>query len=515
MCWRISVRSRVLRAAKTVDIFHKQLIMKHLIYLLTFIGCIWSCTTPGTPPTDCPPCPTDTLVTNPPATDTGLAFLIGSNGNHYHPKAKQTKVQGIRLYFPIGWGVTENGWYGDPLKQAQKQFLGLDEYLQYMKDNGTDVLLCLMQSPDWLNGQTQGVGVNDYPPIRPGLDRSKSESYREIAGIYGMFTKRYGSKAHAPGSYKIDPAGPRWNGDKPQLHKSALKLVTHIEVGNELDRWWDKGTPKYMTPEEHAAFLLACYDSIKAADPKMRVVMAGLTNFDKPYLVAMNNWFLAHGRQFAADVLEVHHYSSYGNLPGVHPPTWRVNEAAPPELDKDFATVVDIVAFGKSIGKKVWIGEYGYDTQPGSQMYPTPFAGFTSEQIQAQWLVRAALEYIRLGAERTYLYNLADEYNPNGGTFTSSGLLYGEPRGYADKPSMEAMANLCENLKGARYFPSVSTSDQVRQMEFRRNGLRIIYFWSPTAQGKTLNYPVANGPLITVTETPQFITIKTTQNAIY
>lgn len=480
---------------------------------------------PTNPCPPCPPCPTDTVQPPPPPPpppDTANfrigGIIVGPNTNHWQPKDKQTAFAGVRDYFPWGWGQTEKGFYGQPLLQAQDQFLGMDDYLSYMKAAGTDVLLTLMQSPDWLNGQTQGWGVNDYPPIRPGLDRTDPRSYSEIADACKTYAMRYGSKVWPAGSYRIDPAPPRWNGDERQVFKSGLNLVKFIEVGNEWDRWWDIGTGKYLTPQEHAALLLACYDAIKAADPNMKVVMGGLTNFDLRYLRAMQDWFTARGRVFAADLVNIHHYSSYGNLPGIHPPTWRINDACPPEMDKDFQTIGQVVAWAKSIGLPCWVSEYGYDTQPGSQMYVTPYAGLTSEQIQAQLVARATLEYLRYGVQRCYFFTLADENNPNSGTFGSSGVLYGKPAGYREKPAFAAMAAMSSTLKGATLVadksqqPERSTlwnlfgllaADPVRVVQFKKSdGSTVVYYWLPTASGKSFTTTI-EGRSVTATETPQ------------
>lgn len=494
--------------------------------LLLIVGC----QIPTNPP--CPPVTRDTIYvrincdTFPPVDTTGNSeILIGINTNVWQPADKQSAFQTTRLYLPTGWVYTSTGFRGQPFLNGGKQFYGSDEYLTYMKAQGVDVLLTLMDSPTWLNQQqasapsflkhqsptpmrqyslafAAGELTNNFPPIRPGAKRDDPASYREFAAIYGAFAMRYGSKSWPAGSYPLDNAQPRWNGDGPQVHKSGMGLVKFIEGGNEWDRWWDKGTGKYLTAQEHAALLLACYDAIKFADPEMRVVMGGLTNYDLPYLKEMQAWFTARGRAFAADVINVHHYASYGNLPGIHPPTWKVNEGAPPELDKDFQTVSQVVSWAKAIGKPVWVSEYGYDTQAGSQMYIQPFAGQTSEEIQAQMVVRATLEYLRLGVQRTYLFTIADEPNPSG-TFTSSGVLFGEPRGYAPKPSFNAMASLCSTLKGTTKVTDRSTQT-IRIVEFETPKGRVYYYWTPTAEGKSFGGTV-NGRVVTVTETPQWV----------
>ena len=451
------------------------------------------------------PCstPTDTVPIPPLDTSKGRSILIGVNTNHYQPKERQTEFSGVRYYLPIGWCHTQNGFYGQPMKQGQKQFLGVDDYLSYMKGKGVDVLLCLMESPDYLNGHSNGTGTNSWPAIRPGLDRANPASYSEIAGVYKTFAIRYGSKVWPAGSYKIDPAPPRWNGDERQTYKSGLNLVTYIEVGNELDRWWAKGTPEYMTPEEHAAFLIACYDSIKAADPKLKVVLGGLTDFDDKYLEAMKAFCAGRGRKFPADVINVHHYSSAGNVAGVLPPTWPVNQAVPVELDKNAGSFSKCFTFARILGLPIWVTEFGYDTQPGSQMTPIATGNLSGEQLQAMWSPRAALEYLRLGADRVYLFTIADEPNPNAGLFTSSGLLKGESTGYIPKEAFTVFSGLGKILKGWSFVADQSTQ-AARILKFKQGAKTLYAFWSPTNSG--VSFPTTiGGTSVTVNEFVQTI----------
>lgn len=447
---------------------------------------------------------TDTVPLPPIDTGKGRDILIGVNTNHYQPKERQVEFSGVRYYLPMGWCHTQFGFYGQPMKQGQKQFNGVDDYLAYMKSKGVDVLLCLMESPDYLNGQSNGNGgTNPWPPIRPGLDRTNPASYSEVANIFKTFSIRYGSKVWPAGSYKLDPAPPRWNGDERQSYKSGLNLVTYIEVGNELDRWWKIGTSEYMTPQEHAAMLIACYDSIKAADPKLKVVLGGLTDFDDKYLEAMRIFCTSRGRKFPADIINVHHYSSAGNIAGVLPPTWPVNQAIPVELDKNAGAFTKCFTFARILGLPIWVTEFGYDTQPGSQMTPISDGRLTGEQLQALWSPRAALEYLRLGADRVYIFTLADEPNPNAGLFTSSGLLKGENTGYVPKEGFASFAGLGKVLKGWSLASDQSTQS-TRILKFKQ-GTRTLYaFWSPT--NTALSFPAnIGGVSVTVNESVQTI----------
>lgn len=404
----------------------------------------------------------------------GTPIVLGCNSNHWQPAEAQAKMHSIRLYVPVGW-IWQQGFYGQPFYQAQKQFLGLDDYLGYMKAQGVDVVLCLMPNP---------AKLSEFPAI-----------CRAVA-------IRYGATVHPAGSYAIDPALPRWNGDKQQEYKSALNLVKYIECGNELDSWWNAD---YMPAAEHAELLTACYDAIKSADPGMGVVMAGLTNHDLPYLKAMALQFALNGRGFLSDAINVHHYSNAGNMPGVHPPTWHINQAVSPEADKDFATVAQIAEWAKERGLPVWATEYGYDTNPGSQTYPIQQPGKTAEQVQAEWLPRVAMEYVRHGATRSYLFTIADEPNPNSGTFTSSGFLRGEPQGYAPKLSYLTVSYQCEMMKGAQYEKDLSTPE-MRVLRFARDNWKVYAYWLPTSVGAEFQGMVA-GHTVTATEAVQYLIV--------
>lgn len=456
-------------------------------------------TGPTTPPVDTIKPPTDT---------TGRFVMFGVNTNHWQPFDRQKQFQGVRYYLPIGWVYKLGGFRGQPMFQAQKQFVGVDDYLNAMTGAGADVLLCLMQSPDWLNGHNSGdLNTNDFPPIAPGADRKNPASYSRVAGIYSAFAKRYGSRTHSPGSYQIDATPPRWTGDGPQQFKSGLNKIKFIEVGNEFDRWWKIGTlesAQYMAPDEHAALLIAAFDSIKAADPTIGVVMAGLTNFDHKYLKSMNAFCKARGRKFPADVINVHHYANAGNKPGVHPPTWLTNQAVAPEIDADVVSLDSVVAFARTIGLPVWVTEFGFDTEPGSQMTPGVFTGVTPVILADQWNVRSALEYTRRGAARAYVFTIADEPNPTAGLYQSSGLLKNEASGFVPKPGFNSFVTLCNETRGAKYVADESTAD-VRVIRFKLpNGRNVRAYWSPTATGKKFGAIIA-GQNVNVTESVQYM----------
>ncbi len=387
----------------------------------------------------------DPPVVVPPAEN----LFVGINTHPWVPLEKLTMFSSVRCYIASGWIWRPNGLFVQPMYQAETEYAhGLDDYFQRAKSLGIDVLPCINQSPDWLNGYTQGIGSNDYPPIKKGLDRTKAENWKDYADFWYQFCARYGSTKHPDSDLRIDET-PRWSGDIKNVKKSGLGLIKAVEIGNEYDRWWSIGTDQYLKPEEHAAMLAACYAACKKADPNITVVMAGITGFDLKYLQAMKAAFSAMGLKFQSDAINVHHYSSRFNESGKWPPTWKNSSACLPADDKDFPTIYQVIEFGKLMGLQTWVTEFGADTKPPSWMHIT-LPGMTDEEAQGHLLVDTYKAYKAAGVERCYAFMAADEPGNNGGLWQTCGILRNKESGYAEKPSYQMVKQMVEQFKGEK-----------------------------------------------------------------
>ena len=237
---------------------------------------------------------------------------------------------------------------------------------------------------------------------------------------------------------------PRWPGDIPNVKRSGLNLIKCVEIGNEFDIWWSKGTEKYLKPSEHAAMLTAVIAAIKRADPKMVVVMGGLTGFDLDYLKGMDAGFKTLGSQWP-DVINVHHYSHEGNRAKVWPPTWWNNGACYPEHDQDFITVVEVVAFAKALGRPLWVTEFGAGSSKGPNWMVVDGAkyGLSNEEAQGQLVSKTFRAYKEFGVARSYVFTACDEPgSANGGLWTDCGFMTNEQTGFQDKPAKATIKKL-------------------------------------------------------------------------
>lgn len=394
--------------------------------------------------------PKDTTPINPPIPppDTSNRVAgIGINTLPWVPLEKLTMFSTVRLYVASGWIWRPGGLFVQPMYRAETEYAhGIDDYLYRAKALGIDVLPCVNLTPDWYAGVSNGTGSNNYPPIKKGLSRTDPNSYKDYAEFWFQFVARYGSKKHPDSDLKVDIT-PRWNNDIPNVKKSGLNLIKHVEINNEIDIWWLKGGEQYVTPQEHVAMLVAVMDAIKRADSNMKIVMAGLTGLDLAYLKEMDAEFKRLGKQWP-DVINCHYYTHEGNQYAKWPPTWWNSGATFPENDKGFPYVNEVIKFCESINRPLWITEFGCDSKPPSWMHIGGSKyGMTDEEAQGRLLVETYKAYFAAGVDRCYSFMAADEPGSNGGLWQTSGILRNKSNNWQEKPAWYAMKNYVNSLK--------------------------------------------------------------------
>lgn len=393
----------------------------------------------------------DTIVVPPIVPPVNSGFAIGCNTFPYTPVKlyKDLNMKVVRVYAPWHWFCSPSpqgvSLYSQPMKQAwTPECSGIKDYLTQCKSAGIRALFCFNQCPEWLRPTGNGTGGNDYPPIPTGRDRLNPDSYKEYSEFIFQIVATYGKTKHPDSEMRVDQTQQYPNQPVNQI-ESGLGLMEEIEIGNEWDHWFDGfQSEKYMTAEEQAAMLSKCYDAAKKADPNIRVVMGGITDFNPWYLQRMNAWFIANrpDKKFAADVINVHHYSNFKNKPGTIKPDWQQDGACYPEEDGNFATINEVVALARSWGKDVYVTEFGADTEKPSQMYAAPRNGMNAEQVQAEIIVRTFKAYKAAGVKSAYVFTGPDgSSGTNTGQFSRSGIFTAKPE-YRKKAAYEKIKEL-------------------------------------------------------------------------
>jgi len=460
----------------------------------------------------------------------------------YEPKMELVKsFAGVRHYLDWGRIETEKGKY--TFSPTHSGGWNLDLMYQRSKADGIDMLVCLKTCPNWLL-ETYPSNERDAEnvPMPYGSDKANPASYILQAKAGFQFAARYGYTNQTDlSSITIDQA-PRWTGDQVNEVKTGLGLIKYIECDNERDKWW-KGDKAYQKPEEYAANLSAFYDGdkgklgkgvgIKAADPKMQVVMAGLAKTDVNYVAAMIEWckknrgFKADGSvDLCFDVINFHlyandHLTNNGNA----------SKGIAPELSEAGEVAADFVKLANTYHLPVWVTEAGYDVNAQSPQRAVKIGDKSELVTQADWTIRTALLYARNGIKKLFFYELYDDNVSNSTQYASSGLISGDLK---RKPAADYILQVKNLLGNFSYRQTISESPFVDVYKY---GSKTIYAMvMPTQEGKTLTYTlkvpgtkqviihqptagsgsmtnrtektVNNAIQITVTETPVFVELQ-------
>jgi hypothetical protein len=349
-----------------------------------------------------------------------------------------------------------------------------DVMYERCKAEGVTVLACLKTIPQWMeNTYPVGERDNENVPAPYGRNLSEPASYIEQARVGFQFAARYGyNQTINPTLIKVSPTKTWAGANTPKI---GLGLIRYIECENERDKTW-KGRKAYQTAREYAANLSAFYDGhkntmgpgvgIKNADPSMMVVIGGLAASSTDYVRGMIDWC----REFRGikpdgqvdlcwDVMNQHLYANDasssqggGSSRGAAPEVASVGEQA-----KAFVTLAHQAAHDMP----VWITEAGYDLNQGSPLKAIAIGGKSAQETQADWLLRTALVYARVGIDRLFFYQLYDDNPANPTQFSSMGLINGDKTRKPAADYLNQVRNLLGDYRYQETLPLERTSGLV------------------------------------------------------
>jgi hypothetical protein len=338
--------------------------------------------------------------------------LLGANGFLWEDSSVVNIFKNYRLY-------TETSWFFDSDKKlmvspANGGGANLKTQLTTFKNNGTESVLILQNSPSFIMNKSATEHDNSYKPISYDItDYETPSNWIDISQIYYRIAGYVGTKQVASEDLNMNTT-PRWTADEPNVSESGLDLVKYIEVLNEPDKNWTYPiTAGYYSPYELASFMSAAYDGhqgtiekagIKTADPDLKVVMGGIYKLQVEYIKAMNEWAKVNRTdgKFPADVLNFHHYNSNessGLQNGAG--TASVNPEQGP-LIRELEKVVDYR--DKYLPDlEIWLSEWGYSTNLGILQVPSLPSYGTKEDVQGSWLIRTYLTLMKLNIDKSHM----------------------------------------------------------------------------------------------------------------
>lgn len=409
----------------------------------------------------------------------------------YGPKMDIIKsFGGVRHY--LDWQKIEPKRGSYTFNPTNNGGWNLDAIYERCKQEDIDMLVCLKQCPDWLL-ETYPSNMRDGEniPMPFASNRQSPASYLLQAKMGFQFAARYGSNKNVDRSLLSVDSKPRWTDDGVNTVKIGLGLVKYIECDNERDKWW-KGDKAHQTPQEYAANLSAFYDGdkgrlgkgagVKAADPNIQVVMAGLAKPDAGYVQQMIDWCKVH-RGYRADgsvnlcfdVINFHLYCNNGKGDAMG------TEGIAPELSNAGAIADSFVKLGKAYHLPVWVTESGYDLNQGSPQRAIPIGNKSPAIVQADWIIRTSFLYARHGIKKLFFYELYDDNTQNPTQYASSGLA---EKSIKRRPAADYIYQ-AKYLLGNYTYRGTISNDPI--IDVYRNGDKTIYaLMVPDENDKTL-----------------------------
>ncbi|NEU70460.1 T9SS type A sorting domain-containing protein [Spirosoma agri] len=407
------------------------------------------------------------------------AMKAFSSVRHYIDWEKLESTKGSYTFNPTGSG----SWNYDAIYER-------------CKTEGIEVLACIKTIPKWLE-ETYPEGGRDHEnvPAPYGSDLSAPKSYIEQAKLGFQFAARYGSNKNVSSSLVKVSDVTTWAGTNRV--KIGTGLIRYIECENERDKTW-KGRNAYQSGREYAANLSAFYDGhkntlgagvgVKNADPMMTVVIGGLAASTTDYVRAMIDWcreyrgYLPDGRvNLCWDVINQHLYAndakssqSGGGSRGAAPELAGVGEQAAAFVALAHQSANDV---------PVWITEAGYDVNQGSPFKAIVIGNKSVLETQADWILRTALLYTRVGIDRLFFYQLYDDNLQVATQFSSMGLVNGDK---TRKPAADYLYQARQLLGNFLYKETISTDPVVDRYEL--DGRSAYVMLIPDERGRTGTY---------------------------
>ena len=242
-------------------------------------------------------------------------------------------------------------------------------------------------------------------------------------------------------------------------------FVECVELGNEPGQYSD---PDYRMIFEAMA------KGIRVGNPALKIATCNVEA--KPSDRYWKGADSLQGLEGLYDVLQIHRYALAEGWP-----TWRRSYPEDPKVPY-LSSVQDLLDWrdAHAATKPVWVTEFGWDTTTKKPDPKTEFAKWqpSSDEQQAQWIVRSYFLFARMGVAKSFLYFFNDKDEPK--LHAGSGLT----RNYQPKPAYYAVAWMLKSLANYRFSRAIKESlEDGYDYEFtpEKSGEPIVRaLWHPT-----------------------------------
>jgi hypothetical protein len=255
-------------------------------------------------------------------------------------------------------------------------------------------------------------GTPTWAALKPGDAGSPPANPAQFAALLKLLVTRYG------------PAGSFWT-EHPEV---ARRPVRAWQIWNEpnIPRYWDVANwaPSYVK------LLKAAHSALRHADPRAKVILAGLPN---------NSWVALHqiyadGGRHAFDVVALHPYTSKPS------------------------NVIKLIQLSRAEMRRrgdgrlpVWLTEFGWPASQGKVQ--NGVRGFQTTDAGQATRLRAGLRLLvkdrrKLRIDRVYWYTWLSDEASTGSSFDYSGLRRVRAGQLVDSPALAVFTRAARTLEG-------------------------------------------------------------------
>jgi hypothetical protein len=274
-------------------------------------------------------------------------------------KMRQTGVHGYR--FVVNWRAVQ------PRRgQAPRFRATTDHLIGNLASRGIRPAPFVYGSPAW-------VGRANSPPLSNLSERQAWQRFLTL------FVNRYG------------PGGGYWSGDYRSQHPGARPTpITSVQIWNEPNL--TKFFPRRRGVAKYGQLVKLADRAISAANPRVKVVLAGLTGYANP-----TAW------QFLRKLYRVNGIKSHFDAAALHPYAASIRQ-----FKSELARFRKVIKQRHDRGAELWLSEVGWGSERPSRNWPLN-KGIQGQKKMLKKSFRYVLKKRRaLNLERLFWFNWRD-----------------------------------------------------------------------------------------------------------
>jgi hypothetical protein len=386
----------------------------------------------------------------------------------------------------------------------------LDGLFSRFKADNIFANICLQGSPPYVVDTWPADKRKDSFTRPYGTDKDEVSSYVELGKVAFQFAARYGRNKNIDLSLiEADDTQPWYETKSQKL--VGLDLITLMEIGNELDKWWE-GEDANLLGRQFAYYQSAIYDGhkgtlgknvgIKTADSTMQVTNAGLASTSSDFLMSFVQEckkIRGYNPDGTVDIpvdgyYSFHCYASNGG--GQHSEKENsgmcIEQSAVPAQLKRFHEV-NYLHLGN---RKLVVGESGYDISKNSPLRAEPprDSGLTAYTWQGVLILRTSLFYAKHGLYRNFFFTWKDDGAIDGWQFSSSGITSDSAeRQLVLRPSAMYLIQANSFMKDYVWVEQISASPLVDKWQHKHAIVYSLYYATENNQKGTYDLKVPSG----------------------